>query len=122
MKILFTPEAENDIEETTIYIADKNPKMASDIFDQIWYTCKLLINMPEMGVLAGSVIDDNEFSKEMLEVINANLILKKLRKFHVSGFKNLIIFYEVEDGNLKIVRVLHSSRDIPSLLSQADFS
>ena len=42
-----------------------------------------------------------------------------IRRWHIDGFKSLIVLYrELADG-IEVIRVLHSSRDIPALLKTA---
>ena len=36
-----------------------------------------------------------------------------LRSWRVEGFVNWLIFYRVEDQNLRLVRLLHGARDLP---------
>lgn len=41
-----------------------------------------------------------------------------LRKVAVSGFKNHLIFYRIEEQYVRLVRVLHGARDLPEALQE----
>ena len=49
----------------------------------------------------------------------AHAELADLRLWFVQGFEKCLIFYRVTDGAVMIVRVLHSSRDLESILSRS---
>ncbi len=115
MKILFTDEAKKDIVDIVQYVARNNSEVANNIFDKIWYTCNLIANMPEMGTAVSSLIECEKGDEQIQEIINAIPLLDNVRRFPVSGFSRLIIFYKIESKKLKIIRILHGSRDIPAI-------
>ena len=43
-------------------------------------------------------------------------LLNSLRFWRVPQFPNILVFYREQDGVIEIVRLLHSSRDLDSLL------
>lgn len=48
----------------------------------------------------------------------ANSGLQGLRKWKVKRFDKYLIFYLIEDDLLKIIRIVHVFRDIPTILNQ----
>ncbi len=115
MKIVFTNEAKKDIVDIVQYAARDNLNIANNIFDKVWYTCKLIANMPEMGTAIDSLINSSEVGEQIQEIIDSAPLLNEVRRFPVSGFSKLIIFYKVDNKKLKVVRILHGSRDIPAV-------
>lgn len=62
-----------------------------------------LLAMPRMGAVVG--LDE--------------LPYEDIRRWHIDGFPAIIIYYrELADG-IEIIRILHSSRDIPPLFRNA---
>ena len=49
LRILKRPEAENDIEEIWLYIAQDNPDNADRFLDEIEETSRKLVQFPSMG-------------------------------------------------------------------------
>jgi toxin ParE1/3/4 len=69
---------------------------AEQAFDQ-------LVAMPRIGAIVG--LDE--------------LPYEDIRRWHIDGFPYIIIYYrEVADG-IEVIRILHSSRDIPQLFRNA---
>lgn len=93
-RLLKRPEAESDLEEIWWYIAQDNPNNADIFLDRIQETCLALADFPNMGT-------------------NRNNLKMGLRSQPVGNY--LIFYFPLEDG-IDIVRVLHGSRDIESLL------
>ncbi len=115
MKIIFAHEAKADIASIVDYVTADNPEAGARVFDKVWKTCQLLGAMPEMGVSVEQMLNIDELDEQIQEIINAQKLLKNVRRFPVTGFDKLIIFYKAESEGLIIVRVLHGSRDIPTI-------
>ena len=90
LRILKRPEAENDLEEIWLYIAQDHPDNADKLLDEIEETCKKLVQFTNMGR-------------------NRDELHPGLRSFPVGKY---LIFYLPISGGLEIVRVLHGMRDI----------
>ncbi len=88
------PEAENDLEEIWWYIAQDSPQNADRFLDRIEERCLALSDFPQIGT-------------------SRNDLKPGLRSQPVG---NYLIFYFPLDGGIDIVRVLHGSRDIESLM------
>ena len=88
-----TPEAENDLDEITDFIAADDPAVAHRLIDSIEAKCQALAEMPGMGR-----------GREELA--------PNLRSSHVG---NYIIFYRSEDEDIAVIRIIHGHRDIPKL-------
>jgi toxin ParE1/3/4 len=93
-RLLKRPEAENDLEEIWWYIAQDSPHNADRFLDRIQESCLALVDYPQIGT-----------KRDELKV--------GLRSQSVGHY--LIFYFPLEDG-IDIVRVLHGSRDIESLL------
>lgn len=93
-RLLKRPEAESDLEEIWWYIAQDSPHNADRFLDRIQERCLALADFPQMGV-----------KRDELKT--------GLRSQPISHY--LIFYFPLEDG-VDIVRVLHGSREIESLL------
>lgn len=91
----FSEDAVKDINEICNYIAQKNPKSASNLFDAIRQKCKLVANFPQMG--------------KSYEQIRPNL-----RGFLVGDY---IIFYYAHDNGIFILRIVSGYRNLDILFS-----
>ncbi len=117
MEIIFSKEAENDVVEIAHHITENNPVVAAEIFDKVWYTCELLASMPDMGTPIDSLLDIGELGEEIQEILNAEPLLKGMRRFPVKKFRKLIVFYNTKENALHVERILHGSRDIPVIFA-----
>jgi len=96
----YSPLAREDIDAAASYIADENPTAARRFQSAIQESVNLLVKFPTLGP-AYPHPDHPD-----------------LRAKLVSGFKNFVIFYDVRDEQIFVVRVLHAARDIPGVLNQ----
>lgn len=102
LRIFITPKASRDLENISNYLAQNNPDTALRFFDATRQTIAKLAQMPYLGSLYR--LDNSQ--------------LEGLRKWKVKGFDKYLIFYLIENEKLKIIRILHVSRDIPTMLDQ----
>ena len=93
-RLLKRPEAETDLEEIWWYIAQDSPNNADRFLDRIQEVCLSLANFPNMGT------SRNE--------------LKSGLRSHTIG--NYLVFYFPMENGVDVVRVLHRSRNIETLL------
>jgi toxin ParE1/3/4 len=93
-RLLKRPEAETDLEEIWWYIAQDSPNNADRFLDRIQEVCLSLANFPNMGT------SRNE--------------LKSGLRSHTIG--NYLVFYFPLENGVDVVRVLHRSRNIETLL------
>jgi toxin ParE1/3/4 len=91
--------AEVDLLEHLDYIADDNPDAASRFIQAVEKALERLSEMPEIGAV-------REFD---------NPRLAGVRLWPVPKFSRYLIFYQVTEDSIRILRVLHGARDIPSL-------
>ena len=89
----FTPLARSDLKEIYDFISRDNPKVATDYLLIIKKHCELLADNPKLGVKREEYYG--------------------LYKFPVDNF---LIFYRPSQLGIEVIRVLHSSRDIESIL------
>lgn len=93
-RLLKRPEAESDLDEIWWYIAQDSPLNADRFLDRIQERCLALADFPQMGM-------------------GRDELKQGLRSHPVGNY--LIFYFPLEDG-IDIIRVLHGSRDIESLL------
>ena len=103
-RIFITPRASQDIDNHFAYIAQNNSDVALRFFDAVRQTLARLAQMSGMGRLYPV----------------ANPRLEGLRKWSVKGFEKYWIFYLTFDEDIEIVRILHSARDIETILEQEE--
>ncbi len=121
MKIVFLSEAETDVANTIKYFVKQDVDLADVIFDKIWYTCELLAGMPRMGTSVNNFIDNGYLKEcELGNGLTGEDFFEDVRKFPVVDFKKFLIFYKVVDDNLEIIRIIHSSRDIPTIFAEGE--
>ena len=51
-----------------------------------------------------------------------NYRLQNIRQIAVKGFRKYFIFYQIAAGEVEIIRVLHGSRDIETILGDSQES
>ena len=91
--------AEVDLLEHLDYIADDNPDAASRFIQAVEKALERLSEMPEIGAVR--------------ECDNPRLA--GVRRWPVPKFSRYLIFYQVTEDSIRVLRVLHGARDIPSL-------
>ena len=95
------PQAERDLDECAAHIAKDNLDVALRLYDAAEETYQNLAQFQEMGRIYTSAIPD----------------LGDVRCFPIKGFSQYLAFYVSANNHIDIVRVLHASRDIDSILN-----
>ncbi len=85
----FTPQAVTDLFDIWRFIAQENPAAADQVEEAVFRACDFLADSP----LAG-----------------------RIRNWVVQPYSNYLIVYDPGKKPLQIIRILHSARDLPSLL------
>lgn len=93
LELIISMEAESDLEEIWSYIAKDSPKRADNFIDRIHAKCKVIVDMPEVGV-------------------ERDEILPGVRSFPIGRY---LIFYRIKPDHVEIVRILSGYRDIEAL-------
>lgn len=93
-----TPQAVDDLFEIWSYVAEANVDAANRVEEAIVATCELAANSP----MAGSVRDD--------------LTDRPVRFCLVQPWQTYWVVYDPSKTPIHIIRILHTSRDIPHLL------
>ncbi len=93
MKLVYSPQFNADLVEIADYIATDNPLRAYSFAFELRDRCRILLTAPESGVRRDDI---------------------------VLGFRSLpygryLIFYTVDDKQIRIERVLHAARDIGAI-------
>ncbi len=92
-RVLKRPQAETDLDEIWLYIAQDNPDNADAFLDKIEECCQALAQFPFIGT-------------------NRDELMSGLRSLSVGNY--LIFYLPIEDG-IDVVRVLHGMRDIDAV-------
>ena len=95
-----TPQAKADLVESYAFIARDNPTAAEQFLEAAQRAFETLAAMPRMGQ-AWPTTDER---------------LAGVRFWPIAGFERHLVFYRPTDDGIAVIRVLHSARDIPSLL------
>ncbi len=96
--------AKRDLIELADYLAAESPEVAERFLLAAETTFQFLLNTPRAGA-----------PREWL-----NPLLVGLRMWPVRGFERVLIFYQTVDAQVRIVRLLHSARDIETALDPED--
>ena len=96
-RLILAPKARADLFDIDTYIAERNPLAAERLIERLIQAMKILSQMPEMG----RQCDD--------------LGLPSVRRFVVEKHH---IFYVIDGKGIKVVRVIHGRRDVPTVLRQ----
>ena len=92
-RVIFIPQAEEDLFDIAFYIAQNNPEAAVRFLERIEQICAVIAASPEIGRLR----------KELAP---------NLRSFPVGRY---VVFYVPTKSGIEVARVLHGARDIPSI-------
>jgi antitoxin ParD1/3/4/toxin ParE1/3/4 len=92
----FSPEAKEDLQDIWLYIAADNSAAADEIEAEIYEACDLLARNPGLGHKRRDLTDE------------------PVLFWPVRG--RYLVIYRRESEPLKIVRILHGSRDAPTEL------
>ena len=101
-RLLVFPRAEQDLDELAEHIAKENLDAALGLYAAANAAFRRLAEMPDIGV-----------KREFLDPK-----LTHLRMWPIPGYSNMLVFYDVLGDDLRVVRILHSSRDIAALFSK----
>jgi toxin ParE1/3/4 len=97
-KYQFTPQAVADLFDIWSFIADDNPAAADRVEEAVFHACDFLADSPFAGR------------------IRKDLTPLALRFWVVQPYSHYLIVYDSEKKPLQIIRILHTSRDLPSVL------
>lgn len=98
-RIVFSPEAINDLEETKKYIAEElcNEQAALKTVHEILNNIRVLSEFPESAPLLSSMVDfDTDY------------------RFLICG--NYVAFYRIFENEVRIVRILYGRRNFMQIL------
>lgn len=93
------PQAERDIEECFVYIAEDDLDTGVYFLAAVEDSLERLAEFPHLG--KQRTFTDKRF--------------QNIRMWRVTGFESYLIFYRVEESAIEVIRVLHGSRDIEDL-------
>ena len=98
MRVVFSPAFSNDLNEISDFISLDNPRRALSFTSEIRQRCLALGDMPESGAVR------SEFGPNMRSV----------------PFGRYVIFYIIYSDRVRIVRVLHGSRNLKAVFGEEE--
>lgn len=102
--LFLLPQAEVDLDSHCLYLAENaDVETALRFYDAAFSSFERLCGTPLVGV-----------RREYF-----NPTLSGLRMWFVKDFENYLIFYQILDDVIQIVRVLHSSQDSEKIVSES---
>lgn len=102
--IRIMPKADNDVDTCAEWIEKEHPAAALRFLEALDRTYTTVSQMPGIG------------SRRYANIS----LLPGVRMIKVKGFENYLIFYLEREVSIDIVRILHSSRDIPKNLQSPE--
>ncbi len=103
LRLIIKPRATEDLREQFDYYEEQaSLETALRFLDAAQASFEDLLRMPGSGVRRET----------------GNLALQNLRQWRVRGFEAILIFYQVTEEALFIVRVLHGARDLDAILDE----
>ncbi len=100
-EIFKRPQAERDIEECFVYIAEDNLDVGVRFLVAVEDSLEQLAKFPSIG-------KRRNFSDARFQ---------NVRMWRVKGFESYLIFYSVTENTIEVIRLLHGSRDIEDLFN-----
>ncbi|HTR84152.1 MAG TPA: type II toxin-antitoxin system RelE/ParE family toxin [Reyranella sp.] len=97
MRIVRRRRAVEDIDEHAAYIAERNQRAAFRFLEKVEETFDLLARHPRIG--------SPRF----------NDLVPGLRAWPVVSFRSYVVLYFVNRGAVRVVRVVHATRDLEAL-------
>lgn len=100
-EIFKRPQAERDIEECFVFIAEDNLDTGVYFLAAVEDSLEQIAKFPLIG-------KQRNFADKQFQ---------NVRMWRVKGFESYLIFYAVTENQIEMIRLLHSSRDIEDLFS-----
>ena len=100
-EIFKRPQAERDIEECFVFIAEDNLDTGVYFLAAVEDSLEQIAKYPLIG-------KQRNFADKQFQ---------NVRMWRVKGFESYLIFYAVTENQIELIRLLHSSRDIEELFS-----
>jgi toxin ParE1/3/4 len=93
MKVLISEEVENDLVNVFVYSLENFGEQIANNYLQ------------DLKSLFKSLADNPKIGKSLFDL-----------EYQVFFFRDYVIFYKIQDTDLKIIRIIHSSRDYIQIL------
>lgn len=103
-RILKRPQAERDIEEAFVYLAERDEDAGLDFLFAVEETLELIAANPLIGA-------ERQFPASELSGI---------RMWRVKSYEKYLIFYFVRENAIELIRLIHSSLDYNRVFEEED--
>ncbi len=97
-QFILSPLAEADIDSIAEYLARQSIETALRFYECAWETLHGISSFPTMVMYTSSPP-----------------LLKAARTWPVAGFQSILIFYVPDTAGIRLLRVLHAARDLPTI-------
>jgi plasmid stabilization system protein ParE len=101
LRIIFTPEADADVDEAYAYLFARSPRAADRFIDAVNESATRVAKHPGTGP----------------RWRHGETGLPELRTIRLRHFDMWLMLYAPEPGVLRVVRVVHAARDLGSMFS-----
>src|SRR3989344_8032697 len=99
------PQADRDVDAALSFYANENPRIARDFLHEVQRASVQISEMPGLGYPR----------------LSFELEIENLRSYSLKIFPYVLIYFEREH-HIDLVRVMHSHRDISTLLLGGEYS
>ncbi len=99
---VFTPRALDDLDSIWTYIAKDNLAAADRVQAEVFAAVSTLVRYPQMGS------------------IRADITHRRVRFWTLTRYPNFVVVYRPDTTPLQVLAVLHSSRNLQTLLSRVE--
>ena len=100
--LVILPLARFDLYEIGLYLSERDLDVSKRFNRAVDRTLEYLLESPESG-------ERRDYS---------NPEYANMRVWQVSGFRNYLIFYRVNDTDITVVRVIHGARDYDTMFNE----
>ena len=102
-RYFITPRAWRELNREADNLEERaGPETAVRFFDSALQTFAALAETPQAGQRCG-------FKRPAL---------RRVRRWHIKGFENWLIFYNPKRDGVQVVHIIHGARDIEALLGE----
>lgn len=99
-RLQIQPTAEADVDQVAVFIAKDSVERALRFYDSVEVTYRTILEYPERWP---------EFESD-------HPALAGVRKLAVHRYSKFLVFYQIKQRTVRIIRVIHGARDLASVL------
>lgn len=100
LSVSFTQKAKEDIFEIVAYFMERSDSVSDRFLQSLDHTTRFLADNPEVG--------------EVFYLLSQKY--SNIRTWRVSNFPKHVVFYQRNETEIVVLRIIHSSRDIEAIM------